>query len=111
MGVGVFATHFLAKGTPVLTGEFTPRYMKIKDVPEAQRKYCILLSDEDCRCPQRFDRMEIGWYLNHSFEANVRHVKEDDTVVTTRDIEAGEEILIDYNGLGEPEHLKEDYYR
>ena len=32
-------------------------------------------------------------------------------IYALEDIKAGEEILIDYNCLNEPEHLKEDYYK
>lgn len=53
---------------------------------------------------------KIGWYINHSREPNIHKIGEDH-IVTSRAIKAGEEILIDYNQLNEPEHLKEDYYK
>lgn len=96
--------------------------MKVKDVPTPLLQYCIYISDDECLCPERFDRMEIGWYINHSSTPNiakknkvsnneaVRNVKER-IVHAIQDIKAGDEILIDYNHLDEPEHLKEDYYR
>lgn len=84
--------------------------MKSANVPEAFKKYCIYLNDEECLCPERFDRMEIRWYINHSHQPNIQK-HSDKNIVTLRDIKQGEEILIDYNYLNEPEHLKEDFYK
>jgi len=119
-GIGVFATHDIAKGTQVFKNSFELRNLKTKDIPSELIKYCIFLNDEECLCPKRFDRMEIGWYLNHSSDPNIAnkfvitHASEfgkERLVYATKDIKAGDEILIDYNALGEPEHLKEDYYK
>jgi SET domain-containing protein len=54
--------------------------------------------------------MEVGWYLNHSFEPNAA-CKEPDEFYASRDITAGEEVLIDYNSLDEPEDKKDDFYK
>ena len=121
-GIGVFATHDIPAGTHLFNQNFEIRTLKVKDVPAALLKYCIYISDEECLCPERFDRMEIGWYINHSSTPNiarknrvsnaeaVKNIKER-TVHAVRDIKAGDEILIDYNSLDEPEHMKEDYYK
>lgn len=108
-GIGVFATHNIKAGSPVLLNKFTARVMKTKDVPAPLLKYMIHLNDDECRGPERFDRMEIGWYINHSPEPNL--VMSPTSFVAKRDIKAGDEILVDYDALGEPEHLKEDYYK
>lgn len=121
-GIGVFATHDIPAGTQVFTEDFNLRTLKIKNVPTELIMYCIYISDEECLCPERFDRMEIGWYINHSSEPNIAKkglINTDDpindikkrTVYAIKDIKAGDEILIDYNYLNEPEHLKEDYYK
>ena len=66
--------------------------------------------------------MEVGWYLNHSAQPNMRiesyqDGQEEDCLLYVinyhiiRDIKAGEEVLIDYNDLDEPEALKEDFYK
>lgn len=121
-GVGVFATHEIPKGTHLFNQDFNIRVLKVKDVPSSLLQYCIYVSDEECLCPERFDRMEIGWYINHSSTPNiarqsavsnaeaVKDIKKR-TVHAIQDINAGDEILIDYNTLDEPEHLKECYYR
>jgi hypothetical protein len=120
-GVGVFATHDITAGSPIFdhTRPSTSRVLKSKDLPEAMRHYVIYLNDEECLAPERFDRMEIGWYLNHSTEPNIekRSVGSEGSVLdrprffAIKDIKAGDEIVINYNHLNEPEHLKENYYR
>lgn len=121
-GIGVFATHDIPAGTLLFNRDFELRTLKVKDIPKPLLPYCIYLNDEECLCPERFDRMEIGWYINHSSKPNIaRRNKVSNaqavkdlkarTVHTTRDIKAGEEILIDYNSLNEPDHLKEAYYK
>lgn len=122
-GVGVFATHDIPSGTLLFNQDYKSnhRTLKIKDVPEELIKYCIYINNDECLCPERFDHMEIGWYLNHSATPNI--AKKDLNEITMnidrvkrpfyaiKDIKAGDEILIDYNYLNEPEHLKEDYYK
>lgn len=121
-GIGVFATHDIPAGTLLFNQNFEIRTMQVKDIPKALLPYCIYLNDEECLCPERFDRMEIGWYINHSSKPNIaRRNKVSNaqavkdlkarTVHAIRDIKAGEEIFIDYNSLDEPEHLKEAYYK
>jgi SET domain-containing protein len=109
-GIGVFAIHAIPAGTQVFVGKFSPRKMEIKSIPPELIKYCIFLNDKECLCPERFDRMEIGWYINHSDKPNISKTSEGH-IVSIRNIKADEEILIDYNQLNEPEHLKEPYYK
>lgn len=109
-GVGVFAVEEIPAGVEVFAEPYHPRRAHLESIPIALRKYCIHLSDEECLRPERFDRMEIWWYLNHSATPNLAR-EVGDRLVTRRSIAAGEELLIDYNLLDEPKHLKEDYYR
>ncbi len=109
-GIGVFATHDIPVNTVLLTGNFSFRKMKIKDIPPDFIKYCIYIDDEECKCPERFDRMEIGWYINHSNQPNIGKDAQRN-LITIRAIKAHEEILLDYNDLNEPNHLKEAYYK
>lgn len=109
-GVGVFATHDIPKGTRVFGEQTNYRWYKLDNLPFELRKYCQLLKEDEVRGPERFDRMEIDWYLNHSNDPNVAEIKED-YWIAVRDIKAGEELLIDYNQLNELEHLKEPFYK
>ncbi len=104
-GVGVFTTHELKAGTQVLP-KFNPKIRKTNAIPHEFIHFCIFLNEEECLCPEQFDQMEIGWYLNHSNFPNVER-KSDGNLYALRDIGAGEEILMDYNQFDEPENLKD----
>lgn len=78
-------------------------------VPEIFQEYCMD-REERLICPEDFGRMHIGWYLNHSKNSNTK-CDEDYKWYAARDIKAGEEILIDYNLLNEPENAKDEYYK
>jgi|SRR3989344_2728807 len=111
-GIGVFAAQDIKKGTFLrlfATDEHPEesRILNKKDVPELFRSYCIDKGDK-LACPEDFGWMKIGWYLNHSKTPNAKY--ENWECFATRDILAGEEILIDYNTLEEPKEAKEDYY-
>jgi hypothetical protein len=127
-GIGVFAACDIEKGVHVSDPKFAVRVLKKTEIPSMFHKYCIHKNDEEVYCPPRFDCMQIGWFINHSTDPNVVIVRKsteqsgsvgDDlfmnpgavSLVTCKKIFAGEEILIDYNNLNEPEHLKEAYYR
>jgi hypothetical protein len=122
-GVGVFAARDFQKGVRIIGPKFEMRVLRKEQIPQAFHKYCIHKNDEEFFCPPRFDQMQIGWFINHSDEPNmvvmVEPSKQQDFsrrsenkfLVTRRNISSGDEILIDYNSLNEPEHLKESYYR
>ena len=114
-GIGVFAVHDIKAGVYLrLFGDQTKelerriRNLNKKDVPEILRQYCIDRG-ESLICPDDFGHIPLGWYLNHSKNVNAIH-RGDYRWYASRDIRAGEEILIDYNSLEEPEESKEAYY-
>lgn len=121
-GIGVFALHDIPKGAMVLHTKFKIRLLNTKEVPAELLSYCVHLNDEKCLGPEQFDRMEIGWYINHSDTPNiardfVEYTNEEINSFKARpftaiqDIKAGDEITVDYNYLAEPEHLKEEFYQ
>lgn len=122
-GVGVFATHDIQAGDQILARAFKIRRMKVKDIPTELLKYCTYINEEECFGPEQFDRLEIGWFINHSFTPNIaiKNVVKDFSHITDnaesrpfyalKDIKAGDEILIDYNYLNEPQDLKEYFYK
>src|SRR3989338_3736835 len=102
-GIGVFAAHGIKEGTylKLFRDKKDARVAivrKKEDVPDYFRQYCLDRGDT-LLCPQDFSRMEIGWHLNHSKTPNAYH--RDYNYYASRDIVAGEEILIDYNSLEE----------
>ena len=111
LGIGVFATQEIHEGTTIVFFDenYQHRRMHKNDIPSEFLKYCVAESDDIWICPQRFDQMEIAWYLNHSKSPNIKRIKSGMCVVATP-IKKGEEITINYNDFDEPEHLIEQYY-
>ena len=119
-GVGVFAVHGIKKGTHLrlftnsTEGVNHVRRLKKENIPEAFLDFCVDRGDE-MACPDDFGQMSLGWYMNHSMiGANVEHknpANEAYQWYASRDIQEGEEILINYNTLEEPEDSREGYYK
>lgn len=111
-GVGVFTLHAIAQGVwlAVFPRGYRSRKFKAAELPAALRSYCTAKPNGVYAAPRSFNRMSIGWYLNHSASPNV--VWDDDLggYVTARDVAEGEELLIDYNLFEEPEHEKAAFY-
>lgn len=117
-GVGIFATHDIQAGSYLSKknnsdDKIGDRKVKMKDVPSEFVKFCVYLNDHEGMIPERFDRLAIWSYLNHSFNPNIALLPNsaDYYFYALRDIKAGEEIYMDYNELDEPEHLKDAYYK
>ena len=98
-GVGVFITHPVKKGTYLALFHEDD----VRRVPRSEmaldpqlHAFCVTYGIErrEYVCvPKNFSYMEIGWFLNHSKTPNADH---DGKWVAMRDIEAGEELTIDY---------------
>ena len=107
-GVGVFVTHKIKKGTRlrIFSGEPT-RKIRTSEVKEQSKtnpmlakfvEFFAVASDGWAYLPANFSCMPCGWYLNHSDTPNSYH-DEGYKYYASRDIEEGEEILINYNDL------------
>lgn len=103
-GVGVFASQSIKKGEQLPLFEyddhrFIPK-SRIKTSGIALKHFYkhALWYPEGYSAPKNFNRMSIGWYLNHSDTPNAYH---DDKHIyyAKRAIRSGEEITIDYNLL------------
>lgn len=46
-GIGVFATHDIKKGSMIFDSPFSFRVIKIVEVPETLRHFCIYISDQE----------------------------------------------------------------
>lgn len=112
-GIGVFAAQNFKKGDHMFKKE-PFRIRKTANIPQAFVQYCIHINDAECRAPERFDALHVGWFINHSATPNIAYLNDqtsDYWSYATRDIQEGEEIVMDYNTLGEPDYLKEVYYK
>ena len=111
-GVGVFALHDITKNTymELFLKDFQEEICDKKDVPEELQGYCLNLPNNKILCPKLFNRMDIGNYLNHSENPNVKYKKEKG-YFAVRDIKNGEEILANYRDLDEPIETREEYYK
>jgi len=107
-GVGVFVTHKIKKGTRlrVFSGEPT-RKIKMSEVREQSKTNPILAkfveffavaSNGWVYLPANFSCLPAGWYLNHSDTPNAYH-DEGYRYYCSRDIDEGEELLINYHDL------------
>lgn len=100
-GVGVFITHPVRKGTYLaLFLDDTIRrvtYAEMEKDPQL-KAFCLVYGverEDYCCVPHSFSKMEVGWFLNHSATPNAER---NDGWRAARDIAAGEEITIDYEG-------------
>ncbi len=105
-GVGVFSTCRIKKGTvlPLFEEEdhsfLHESKLKHTNVPSrVLAKYSIHFpEDKGYSTPKNFNRMSVGWFLNHSDSPNACN-DEDYNYVAIKDIPKGKEITIDYNKL------------
>jgi hypothetical protein len=101
-GVGVHATHDIEANVQLdLWGDEEEHCCPISEIdPESAeliKRYGVVL-DGVVWFPPRFNRMAIGWYLNHSESPNVEW-RADDQMYSLKQISAGEELTIDYRLL------------
>lgn len=102
-GVGVFCTHGIVKGTRlVLFPDLKPRYFSTARMERDPRlqAFCQVYGVDvgsGSVVARSFSHMHVGWYLNHSDEPSAH--QERFKYFASRDIEANEEITIDYRAL------------
>jgi SET domain-containing protein len=109
-GVGVFAIRDIPKGCRDMFGSPDPAdewitvpKKEIDDLPSHAQfivgNYC-LYDEENYFIPAKgFKKMDVSLFLNHSDDSNIISINDGDYFEATRDIKAGEELLIDYGGI------------
>lgn len=101
-GVGVFTTSPLKKGELVDIFEEMDCVFVPKPQPEEEmimlNNYAIEEEGGWWR-PENWKKISVGWYLNHSDNPNIFSNDEANTYLAIRDIEAEEELTINYDLL------------
>lgn len=111
-GVGVFALHDIDADIWLALkprGESVGIKLQRQDIPKELIGYCVANQDGTWNCPAEFNHMHMVWYLNHSDKPNAEK-RADGYYAITR-IKNGDEILIDYNSLDEPDDAKKAFYK
>ncbi len=113
-GIGVFAIRDILKGCremfskPDADEEWISITKKdVADLPEHARlligNYCLFDADHYFVPGQGFKKIDLALFLNHSGTPNIISIEDGDYFEASRDIKAGEELLIDYGEIVEGE--------
>jgi uncharacterized protein len=104
-GIGVFSTSHIKAGDKLITlfDESGVRWVSAEEFDnlsisaELKENFSIKF-DDGYSMPADFNRICVGWYLNHSDNPNL-HSDEEYEYYASRDIKPGEELFIDYEKL------------
>ncbi|HAO47008.1 MAG TPA: SET domain-containing protein [Ferruginibacter sp.] len=109
-GVGVFALRDIPKGCRHMFGKpdaadewISISKKEIEALPAHAQfivgNYCLYDDSHYFVPAQGFKKIDLSLFLNHSDTPNLISINDGDYFETTRDILAGEELLIDYGGI------------
>jgi SET domain-containing protein len=107
-GIGVFAIRDIPKGTRDLFSQGVGEWIKltiaeVEALPKHSRdlveNHCLFDEDHYYVPDYGFKLVDLVVYLNHSDTPNVISINEGDYFEATRDIAAGEELLVDYGTI------------
>jgi SET domain-containing protein len=109
-GIGVFALCDIPKGCTEIFSKNTGEWIKVpiaevEKLPAHSRNlvetYCLYDADNYYVADYGFKLMDLVNYLNHSSSPNLASVNEGQYFIATKDIAAGEELLVDYGQIVE----------
>jgi hypothetical protein len=111
-GIGVFAIRPIAAGENIFPDDQAPiRWVDAAEVARSAPSEAARLFYEDfgirrggrIGCPQSFGNLTPSWYLNAPPEGTAPNVRAeaDFSFFAARDIEEGEELLIDYGSFSD----------
>jgi SET domain-containing protein len=107
-GIGVFAVKDIPKGkrrlfSKDIGGWIELSHEEVEQLPAYSKHlihtYCLFDEDKYFVPDHGFKVMDLSLYLNHDENSNVISINHGEDFETTRDIPAGEELLIDYSEL------------
>ena len=107
-GIGVFAIRDIPKGTRDLFSQGVGEWIKltiaeVEALPKHSRdlveNHCLFDEDHYYVPDYGFKLVDLVIYLNHSDTPNIISINEGEYFEATRDIAAGEELLLDYGTI------------
>ncbi|MBI1781191.1 MAG: SET domain-containing protein-lysine N-methyltransferase [Sphingobacteriales bacterium] len=107
-GIGVFAVRDIPKGargffSKGIGGWVELSHDEVEALPEHSKylihTYCLFDEEKYWVPDYGFKVMDISLYLNHAEPSNVISINHGEDFETTRDIKAGEELLINYGEI------------
>lgn len=111
-GTGVFALCDIPKGCRSMFSEDPGEWIKlsfneVEQLPEHSRSlietYCLYDEDHYYVPADGFKKPDLIFYLNHSSTPNIVSIEDGRYFEATRDIAAGEELLVNYYGIADVE--------
>jgi len=113
-GIGVFAVQDIPKGCrhmftkPTADDQWITLSMKeVEELPAHARfmvgNYCLFDNENYFVPGHGFKSIDLSLFLNHSDTPNILSVHDGDYFEALRDIQAGEELLIDYGTIVDSE--------
>jgi SET domain-containing protein len=109
-GIGVFALRDIPRGCRSLFSSGTGDWIRIsfeeaEKLPEHSRNlvetYCLYDETHYFVPEHGFKLMDIVLYLNHSDQPNIASVNDGEEFEALRDINAGEELLVNYGSIAD----------
>jgi SET domain-containing protein len=107
-GIGVFAIRTIPKGTKNIFSEGMGEWIQVskqevESLPQFSKdlieNHCLFDEDHYFIPEYGFKLVDLVIYLNHSEIPNVRSLNEGEQFEALRDIQEGEELLVDYGTI------------
>ena len=111
-GIGVFAIAAIQKGERKIFSDHESEWIEVsKDEVDALPQHARSLVENHCLFNEThyyvpeygFKIFDLAVYLNHSDQPNLISINDGEYFEAIRDIEAGEELLIDYGTIVDSE--------
>lgn len=109
-GIGVFAIRDIPKGCRSIFSKGTGGWVRlsfeeVEQLPAHSRNlvetYCLYDETHYFVPDYGFKLMDLVLYLNHSSTPNIASVNEGEEFEALRDIQEGEELLVDYGSIAD----------
>lgn len=109
-GIGVFAIRDIPKGCRSIFSKGTGGWVRlsfeeVEQLPAHSRNlvetYCLYDETHYFVPDYGFKLMDLALYLNHSSTPNIASVNEGEEFEALRDIQEGEELLVDYGSIAD----------